>query len=502
MAVACVFAVAAWFLSDGSTSFESTGAVELTDKTASGIAVRSTRGDALLEIEAQLLRIRSEDFRATVDSDLGASAGQLLGLSAENTEDTPVIMIDASATSGATAELAVDVAIAAFSTARQADFATALSSEIDSLTQQRAEQIASIDRLAAELAEGRGTLAQDQISILESRTASALDRLADYDVAIQERQFLANTASGQLSVISGSATAREVRSSPLPSAVQGAAVGFLITLVSAIALGRFRGRLLLLDEVRSVAGPDVPILATVPKFRPRHSKGSEALVVGRRNTRREAEAFRYLRTAVEVATDARLPLSIAFISANPNEGKTVTAANFSLAVARAERSVALLDGDLLNPSAGRIFGADGVNAFSALLGGEIDPTSHSWYRVPTSGAPLDVLVSSNASVGDTRHELPTPAVEAMLGKLSQNWDVVVVDCPPVLAVSDAMVLARSADIAVLMVRLGKTTKSQLDKAITQLEQNQVNVAGIVVTHSADKNESYYGYGYGYGADVG
>ena len=88
----------------------------------------------------------------------------------------------------------------------------------------------------------------------------------------------------------------------------------------------------------------------------------------------------------------------------------------------------------------------------------------------------------------------------MFGKLAQVWDTVVVDCPPVLAVSDAMVLARAADATVIIVRMGKTTKRDLDKALTQLEQNEVNIAGLVVTHARDNAESYYGYGYGYGSD--
>ncbi|MDG2262255.1 MAG: CpsD/CapB family tyrosine-protein kinase, partial [Actinomycetota bacterium] len=373
-----------------------------------------------------------------------------------------------------------------------------LRAELGPLHQQRAEQVATIDDLAAQLAAGRGAVPEDEISILEALTASALRRLGEYDVAIQEREFVILSSTGHVRVVSTPSTATEIASRALLESAQFGLLSGIAAAVLAVCIGRFRNKLLLLDEVREVAGPGIPILATVPRFRRDLRVGSSALVVGRRNTRREARAFRYLRTAIEVATDGLIPVVIAFTSSNPNEGKTVTASNFALATARAERSIALLDGDLLNPSTCELFGRYGYSAFPAMLSGALDPATADWPIVQTNGVPLSLLVSQRTTKVSDRVELPTPAVEAMFGKLARLWDTVVVDCPPVLAVSDAVVLARAADVTVVIVRIGKTTTRDLDKALTQLQLNQVDIGGIVVTHLTDKSESYYGYGSGYG----
>jgi len=482
--------------------FRSQGALELTDELASGINVRSSRSDARVEIEAQLLRLTSEASRLSVDQVLGPDASQLVSLNATNTDSTPVLVVDAVALSPEVAEQAVDAALDTFIATRTVDVAAQVERELGPLQSQREGQLLLIDGLAAELGGIRASGDQDQISILESRTAAALRRLEDYDVAIQEREFVIQTATGRVRVINRATDAVQLQSGSVARSFQVGTVALIVSLLMVVTYSRVRGRFILLDEVRAIAGPDVPILATVPRFRQKLRKGREALVVGRRNTRREAEAFRYMRTAIEVATDGMTPVVIAFTSSGPNEGKTVTSSNFALATARAERSVALLDGDLLNPSTGKLFGINGSNAFVGILTGRVDPTTEQWHRVVTAGEPLDVLVSGRQPAQVDRQELPTHAVEATFAKLAQMWDTVVVDCPPVLAVSDAMVLARAADVAILMVRMGHTTKRDLDKALTQLEQNQVNIAGIVVTHSTDKDESYYGYGYAYGAESG
>lgn len=501
LGLALLAGLAVYLLSAGDPStFESEGALELTDEIASGIDVRSSRRDALVEIEAQLLRLGSDDFRGLVEDALGESADELLTFKVSNRETTPVLVITATARSAAVAEQTIDAAMDTFITVRTADLAVTVDLELGPLRTQREDQLAIIDGLAAELEEKRGVAPQDQISILEQRTGAALRRLEQYDVAIQEREFIAQTSTGQLRIVNQATDATEIPSGALTRAIQIAALVLVLSLIAAIILGRVRGKLVMLDEVRAVAGANVPILATVPKFPARHRKGPTALVVGRRDTSREAESFRYMRTSIEVATEGLRPMIIAFTSAGPNEGKTVTSANYALAMAGAAHQTAILDGDLLNSSTGNLFGASGTNAFVELLNGQVDPATQEWHRIPTSRADLELLNMGHAKVSRSRQELSPPEVEAMFGKLAQLWDVVVVDCPPVLAVSDSMVLARAADVTVLIVRMGRTSKRDLSKAMTHLKQNRVNLAGIVVTHSTGKAESYYGYGYGYGYD--
>jgi len=499
--LAASLAFAAAFLLGGESDpvFKSEGAIELTDDRAAGISSSRSRTDALQEIDGRVQRIEGAAFFAEVLAVLDAGqATQLLDINATANESTPVIKVSATASTPSAAAAGVDAAITVFIADRDAELNDRLEAELASLRRQRENQLLDIQALSVEIESIRDAGTQSEISILENRTASSLARLADYDTAIQEREFLADSANGQVRVINQASDPSDVATNPIARPLQLAVLVLVLALIGAVLFNRLRGRLHLLDEVRAVAGPDVPILATVPKFRKKFRKGAAAVVVGRRNARREAEAFRYLRTSIEVATDNEIPLVVAFTSSSANEGKSVTAANYALATARADRTVAILDGDLLNSSVADLFEAEGENAFLALMNGEVDASTENWHRVSTSGAHLDLMVSRKMALSGGRQELPTIAVERSLQKLVQVYDTVVLDCPPILAVSDAMVLTRAADVAVMVVRMGKTTRRDLDKALTQLEQNKIEIAGIVITHSVDDSESYYGYGYAYG----
>ena len=498
-ATVLVFIAAYFLIGESDPAYQSEGAVELTDERAAGINTSRTRSDALQEIDGRTQRLSGLEFFELVTTTLGEpAASQLSSIDATAREETPVITITGTASTPEAARAGVDTAIALFVAERDNELRSSLEAELVSLRSQREEQEQTIDDLADELAVLRAAEApQDQISILENRTKSALDRLSEYDTAIQEREFLADSSNGQVRIVNPAGPAVSVAANRIARPLQLAVLVMVLSLIGAVLFNRLRGKLNLLDEVRAVAGPDVPILATVPKFRKKYRSRENALVVGKRNARREAEAFRYLRTSIEVATNQRAPLVVAFTSSNANEGKSVTAGNYALATARADRSVCVLDGDLLNSSVADLFGAQGDNAFLALMNGDIDPTTQPWHAVATSGKNVDLMVSKRGTLATSRQELPSGKVSQSMTRLAGIYDTIVVDCPPVLAVSDSMVLARAADVAVLVVRMGKTSRRDLDKALTQLEQNKVDLAGIVITHSVDASESYYGYGYGY-----
>ena len=496
--VAALVAAALVYVSqrDQTSYYRSSGTIELTDEVATGITVAGSKRDALLQIQAQQLIITSQATRDQLDAALGDRASELRSISVNTPEDTPVITITVEADSPEVAKDALSELLDLYVAGRIAEQQAKLEAELEPLRAQQQEQEDKVRSLTEELNDTRATATQDEISVLEKRTADALDRLDTYDTAIQEREFLRSTADGEVRVISGASDPVEVAGSPIRQAAQ---VGVLVLLLGAglvVLVSRLRGRLLLLDEVRAAAG-GLPVLATVPRFRRRFRDPSEALVVGKRSARREAEGFRYLRTSLEVATDRKSPLVVAITSSGANEGKTVTSANLALAVARGGRSAALLDGDLLGASIQEMFDTDADNAFAGLLKGDIE-LDRQWFGVRTPEESLTVLVDPKGSMAPERFELSSEDVEDLFGRLGRRWDTIVVDCPPVLAVSDSVVLAGAADATLIVVRLGQTTRRDLEKTLIQLEQAGVRIAGLVVTFASEKSESYYGYGYEYG----
>ncbi len=485
--------------SAGVANYRSESVVELTDAVAVGISsTGQKRGDARVEIEAQRRLLESSAVLQALRDELGHD-GPLV-VSTSSPEQTPVIVVGVEAETPELAEQGADAIVGIYVAQRIQAEVDRLEGELEPLRSQRVEQRELVQSIIDELNRVRGTAPVDEVSVLENRAASALGRLDEYDVAIQEREFFQQTVEGRVRVIEEASAALDTASSPVTRAVQFALLAFFATMGLVIGFSRLRGRLLLLDEVRAVAGRDVPILATVPRFAAKFRKGPPSLVVGQPAAAREAEAFRYARSAIEVAAEGMSPLSVLITSSSSNEGKTVTSSNLALASARSGRSTALLDGDLLNSSVEKLFVAAGLtNAFRPLLAGDIDPHTQAWHHVGDAGPGLDVMLAPQHGDDDDRQELSVESVSPVLRALKKGWDVVIVDGPPVLAVSDAMILARAADITVLIVRIGTTSRRDLETAITQLRQGEVSLGGIIVTQTRERSQSYYGSGYGYTA---
>jgi succinoglycan biosynthesis transport protein ExoP len=503
-AVAIAAAALAYVMAtSGTSTYRSESVVELTDDVAVGISsTGARRGDARVEIEAQRRLIESSTIHEALSARIGANDADDLRVSTSSPDQTPVIVISVEASSASVAEAGASAIVGIYVDQRVQAEVDRLEGELEPLRSQRTDQQELVEDIVDDLSIARESGTEDDVAVLENRASTALDRLSDYDIAIQEREFFQQTIEGRVRVIEEAGPALETGAPALTRAIQFGLLGLLLSAGLVIGVSRVRSRLLLLDEVRAAVGPSIPILATVPRFSSKYRKGSAALVVGTPGAAREAESFRYARSAVEVAAAGRSPMSVLLTSSTSNEGKTVTSSNLALASARSGRSTALLDGDLLNSSIERMFWTeDGLrNAFRRPLSGDIDPTTQHWHQVGDEGPKLDVLLApAHVDVHD-REELSVDSVGPVLRDLKKSYDVVIVDGPPVLAVSDAMILARCADVTVLIIRMGTTTRRDLETAITQLRQGGVTLAGIIATQTRERGESYYGYDYDYTAE--
>jgi len=498
IAVALTAGIIAWAASDGESGFVSEGVIELTDDVSRGITSPGSRTtDARIEIEAQKRWLESSRVLVQLQARLGRLGPEITGIVTSQPEESPVIIVGVEATSAATAELAVSALIEMYAAERLDEAVASFGLELETLRVQQGEQSGLVDSIVQVLNDTRESISEAEVGVLENRTAAALNRLTEIDVAIQEREFFQRTVDGEVRVIEESSPARKTSTSSVVRGVQFGLVALFLGFGAVLIASRVRGRLHLLDEVRSVIGPNVPVIATIPRFRRRYRKGASALVVAYAGSQREAEAFRYMRSAIEVAAAGKTPVSVLFTSAAANEGKTVASSNLALASARAGNNTFLLDGDLLNSSVSNLFAQTRVrNGFRALLDQKVEATENIWYETGRGATSLTVLITNTKHEPTDRSELSIEAVSRVLTSLNKLRDIVVIDGPPVLAVSDAMILARSADITFVVVRMGKTTRRDLEGALTQLKQGGVEVGGVIISHSREKRESYYGYGYG------
>lgn len=208
-----------------------------------------------------------------------------------------------------------------------------------------------------------------------------------------------------------------------------------------------------------------------------------------------AEAFRKLRTNLQFLSVDKPPRVIVVTSSMPNEGKSTTAINIALALAEAEHSVVLVDGDMRRPTLDKYLDLVGSVGFSTVLSGgaslseALQQTRFPGLTVLTSGAippnPSELLGSMSA--------------KKVLGEMRAEFDYVIVDSSPLLAVTDAAILAAGADGVLIMARFGQTKRDQLTHAVANLQAVGASLLGAVFTLMPARGNASYSYSY-YGHD--
>jgi len=255
------------------------------------------------------------------------------------------------------------------------------------------------------------------------------------------------------------------------------------------------------------AAMELPSLAIIPKAKRSGAEQAAAMSTAQRNISvltqpksQFAESLRSLRTSLLLATTGSPPRFILFTSATPSEGKTTAASNLACVLAQGESRVLLLDADLRRPNIHHRFGLSGKLGLTTILAGTstLEEAVQHVPEVPN----LDVLPSGPVPPFPTEM-LSSEAMKKLLERLSELYTHVVIDSPPVLSVTDAVILGRSADAVVLVVRHGKSGKSIMRRTRDLLMRSSVPMAGLVLNAVDLNSPEYYGYygytGYSYGS---
>lgn len=201
-----------------------------------------------------------------------------------------------------------------------------------------------------------------------------------------------------------------------------------------------------------------------------------------------AEAFRSLRTNVRFFFSGNQGVFVV-TSSGPGEGKSTTAANLALAFADAGQRVALLDGDLRLPRVAEYFGIEGGIGLSDVLAGrvQLNDVIQRWGRSALFLLPAGTVPPNPAEL------LGSPAMENLIETLKEAFDVVIIDAPPLLLVTDAAVIARVTTGALLIAAAGSSQANRLTDAAKSIESVGARVLGTVLTKapvSAAANTPY------------
>lgn len=204
-----------------------------------------------------------------------------------------------------------------------------------------------------------------------------------------------------------------------------------------------------------------------------------------------AEAFRVLRTNLQFI-DPDVPRKVFVITSSlPGEGKTTTAVNLALALAEGGEKVALVEGDLRRPKVSEYMRLESAVGLTTVLVGRLTLEDA---MQPTANPGLDVL-TSGSTPPNPAELLKSNGMAALIGELRESHDVVLIDAPPLLPVTDGALLAAQADGALLVVRHGKTTADQVALAVSRLESVDAKPVGVIFNMTPAKGGDGYGYGY-------
>jgi len=204
-----------------------------------------------------------------------------------------------------------------------------------------------------------------------------------------------------------------------------------------------------------------------------------------------SEAYRALRTNVQFTSVDSETQIIMVTSSGPREGKSHTVANLGVSMAQSGKSVLIIDADLRNPTQHKLFGLDNGEGLSVSL--VQDQDYHKYIRETTVPG---VMVLSAGPVPPNPAELVgSKRMKCLIEEVGDQFEIVLIDTPPIIAVTDAAILAQEVDGVILVLAFGEVNKDYAQKAKGLLDKLGIKILGAVLNKVDMDTNDYYYYNY-------
>lgn len=203
-----------------------------------------------------------------------------------------------------------------------------------------------------------------------------------------------------------------------------------------------------------------------------------------------SEAYRTLRTNLEFSSLDKPIGSMVVTSAAPEEGKSTTLANLAVTIAQAGKRVILIDCDLRRPSLHQIFGAKATPGFTDMMREDALMKNP---PLQETNVPALRLLASGTIPPNPSELLASRRMSDVIAALQTQADIILFDAPPVIAVTDAAVLASKVDAVLLVVSAGKTKREHAKKAKALLEKVNARLIGTVLNNVKGEASLYQYY---------
>lgn len=353
-------------------------------------------------------------------------------------------------------------------------------------------RVSGLEKIVSDASKKLETLPARSLELARLTRAAESDQRILELLATQYEQSRIREA-GQLGSVSLIDRARPDDEPVLPrtkvNVVLAAALGLLIGLAGALLAERSDGRLASVVEIESICS--APRVGTVPLARnggmrlaPRPHGAGVLPQLGP-----EAEAFRELRTNLKFLRPDDPIRTVLVTSPGPGDGKSAIAANLAAVLAQAGIRTLLIDADLRKPTIHESFSLPNDRGLTEFLRGAVASADTAFAAMPNLHVlPAGPLPPNPSELVASRR------MRDVLQAMAQRFDMIVIDSPPVVPVTDAALLATITDVTLLVVRCGLTSRGGLGRALRALANVHVQPGGLVI-NAAPRRRDRYGYGY-------
>ena len=262
------------------------------------------------------------------------------------------------------------------------------------------------------------------------------------------------------------------------------------------------------EQAESISG--LPILGVIPlqstldgavtniarahllKRIPRNNTGSRPLISYLEPQSEIAEAYRALRTSILLSSVSHPPRSILVTSSVPQDGKTMTSLNIAIVLAQQGKRILLVDADMRRPCIHTLFGVKGQVGLSNILTGGAEISD----AIQVTIQPNLFVIPAGVVPPHPSELLSSSLMQDLLEKWCEEYDHVIVDSPPVISVTDAVLLSVQMDAVLLVIRSGQTTAAHVRRTCDLLQSVQAEVLGVVMNAADLASPDYFYYYHG------
>jgi capsular exopolysaccharide synthesis family protein len=208
-----------------------------------------------------------------------------------------------------------------------------------------------------------------------------------------------------------------------------------------------------------------------------------------------SESYRSLRTNISYASADKKIKSLLVSSPQPGEGKSTTTANLAIAFAQLRKRTLLIDADLRKPVQHNVFGLDRGPGLAEYLIGEVEEINTIVH--PTKVENLSIITAGGLPPNPSEL-LGSAKMSSMVDQLEQEWDMVLFDSPPIVAVTDASMISSEIDAIAMVVKAGQTDRAAVDRALDTIKNVKAPLIGVILNGAnpetlAGKYSYYYSY---------